>query len=707
MMILSVSEVLVESAARASIAAASLWIGLRLLRVANARVQKAAWTMVLVAAIAMPLFVGWQWRPAWAAVQLPVRSWSSWARVHLAERKHMVAATPVLTRRDVEPTAPPIAESDDNFVIQARALADSGVEPSLVVQQAMTPATTVVPVTAAPQKVNSFARIIKGAWLAYLGVGAILLLRLLLGLVSTVRLWLEAKPVEAGAELEAPAGIELRSSGRIASPVNIGSGVLLPANYAEWDEEKLRVVLAHESSHVRQRDFYLQMAAGVYAAITWLSPLGWWLKRKLAELGEAISDHAGLEAASSPSAYAEVLLEFAALPRPTVAGVAMAHSTNLHQRIERLLNETSFRSAFALQRRALAALVIPVVLIGAAALVRVQAATLQTNVPPRDAKLGADALLAQTDATERSIPTAERAANAASSQAEPATASPEPAPAPAPAAEQTPEGPPVPPAMPILVMPVAPPVPPVAAVGPIERMRFDPSVFRLEGLAGVYEFNDFDGDPYAIVGDPGSKTHFSGDWDDDNRDAEVEKARSVAHGHFLLFEHDGKYYVVDDPAAVNQLEEMEKSISAQREQMHAMSKQMHEQAEQAREEARKARASAEKVPAPDIAKEMAELNAAVAALKADQGGTISREQLVEIQRKLSEVQRRLINVEVKVDVNMNVNQAMREMWADQGKIGQQMGQIGGEIGRIARENNSKIRSIIDESLKNGKAKPVD
>lgn len=707
MMILSVSEVLVESAARASIAAASLWIGLRLLRVANARVQKAAWTMVLVAAIAMPLFVGWQGRPAWAAVQLPVRSWSSWARVHLAERKHMVAATPVLTRRDVEPTAQPIAESDDNFVIQARALADAGVEPSPVVQQALTPATTVVPVTAAPQKVNSFALIIKGAWLAYLGVGAVLLLRLLLGLVSTVRLWLEAKPVEAGAELNVPAGIELRSSGRIASPVNIGSGVLLPANYAEWDEEKLRVVLAHESSHVRQRDFYLQMAAGVYAAITWLSPLGWWLKRKLAELGEAISDHAGLEAASSPSAYAEVLLEFAALPRPTVAGVAMAHSTNLHQRIERLLNETSFRSAFALQRRALAALVIPVVLIGAAALVRVQAATLQTNVPPRDAKLGADALLAQTDATERSIPTAERAANAASSQAEPATASPEPAPAPAPAAEQTPEGPPVPPAMPILVMPVAPPVPPVAAVGPIERMRFDPSVFRLEGLAGVYEFNDFDGDPYAIVGDPGSKTHFSGDWDDDNRDAEVEKARSVAHGHFLLFEHDGKYYVVDDPAAVNQLEEMEKSISAQREQMHALSKQMHEQAEQAREEARKARASAEKVPAPDIAKEMAELNAAVAALKADQGGTISREQLVEIQRKLSEVQRRLINVEVKVDVNMNVNQAMREMWADEGKIGQQMGQIGGEIGRIARENNSKIRSIIDESLKNGKAKPVD
>jgi beta-lactamase regulating signal transducer with metallopeptidase domain len=714
-MIPSASQVLVESAARASIAATGLWIGLRLLRVANARVQKAAWTMVLAAAIVMPFLVRWQWRPTWAAVQLPVTSWSHWVRVHSAEKRQVqAAAIPALREESTITRREPAIQ--ENFGVLAGAVADSGYEPSPVVQQAATLATTVLPASAARQTNNAFARIMAAAWFLYLSVCGALLLRLLWGLASTIRLWLQARPVEAG-KLRVPAGIELRWSSRIASPVNIGSGILLPADYAIWDDEKLRVVLAHESAHVKQRDFYLQMVAGMYAAVTWLSPLGWWLKRKLAELGEAISDHAGLGAASSASAYAEVLLEFAALPRPTVAGVAMAHSTNLHQRIERLLNETSFTHAFAMRRRTVAVLVIPAVLIGASAFVRVEAATSQQVNPPQIAKSLGQQSSDQAQTPGESHPAPERVTNAESTQVAPAPASSEPAPAPAPAPSvaQTPQIVPTAPVMPVPLTPLVPSVPPVAAIGPIERMPlmpqmprmpFKPGAFGLEGLAGIYGFDDFDGDPYAIVGDPGSKAHFSGDWDDD-RNAEVEKARSVAHGHFLLFEHDGKYYVVDDPAIVSQLDNMEKAIADQREQMNALRKQMHEQAEQAREEARKARATVEKVPVPDIAKEMAELNAAVAALKADQGGTVSREQLAEIQRKLSEVQRRLMSVEVKVDVNMSMNQVMRQSWADEGKIGEQMGQVGAEIGRIARENSSKIRSTIDESLKNGKAKPVN
>ena len=104
-----------------------------------------------------------------------------------------------------------------------------------------------------------------------------------------------------------------------------------PTDYAAWDAENLRVVLAHERAHVRQGDFYLQLLARLYAALFWLSPLGWWLKRKLTDLGEAISDHAGLEVAASRLSYAQVLLEFAVLPRPNLIGVPMAHSSSLSQ----------------------------------------------------------------------------------------------------------------------------------------------------------------------------------------------------------------------------------------------------------------------------------------------------------------------------------------------------------------------------------------
>jgi hypothetical protein len=162
----------------------------------------------------------------------------------------------------------------------------------------------------------------------------------------------------------------------VSSPVTIGSGVVLPADWTDWDAVKLRIVLAHERSHVRQGDFYLHLLASLYAAAFWFSPLGWWLKRKLCDLGEAISDRAGLEEAASRTAYAQVLLEFAAMPRPTALGVAMARTGNLSRRIERLLNEARFRQAFAGSRRVLlAVLLVPVALIAATALIRVEAAT--------------------------------------------------------------------------------------------------------------------------------------------------------------------------------------------------------------------------------------------------------------------------------------------------------------------------------------------
>ncbi len=163
---------------------------------------------------------------------------------------------------------------------------------------------------------------------------------------------------------------------------------MLPEDYASWDREKLRVVLAHERSHIRQGDFYLQTLAGIYAALFWFSPLGWWLKSKLSDLAEAISDRAGLQEAASRSAYAQILLEFAAAPRPTLIGVAMARTGNLSRRIERLLNDSTFRQAFAGTRRRafLAVLLVPVALFAATTLVRVEASGQSVTPPPEPAQ---------------------------------------------------------------------------------------------------------------------------------------------------------------------------------------------------------------------------------------------------------------------------------------------------------------------------------
>jgi len=113
-------------------------------------------------------------------------------------------------------------------------------------------------------------------WLLYLAVGAALLLRLLSACLVD-------SPVDGGQTVEAARNsIFLPPSGalepRVASPVNIGSGILLPADYSSWTE-KLRVVLATRF-HVRQRDFYLQCWLGSTPPHL-VQPVGWWLNATL------------------------------------------------------------------------------------------------------------------------------------------------------------------------------------------------------------------------------------------------------------------------------------------------------------------------------------------------------------------------------------------------------------------------------------------
>ena len=524
---------------------------------------------------------------------------------------------------------------------------------------------------------------------------------------------MDAKPVATLTKnLDLPDSIAVRWSHRIGSPVNIGSGILLPADYAEWDEEKLRVVLAHERSHISQRDFYLQMIAGLYASLTWFSPLGWWLKRKLSELGEAISDHAGLDAASSPSAYAQLLLEFAAQPRPTLTGVAMAHSRNLSNRIERLLNDSNFRVAFSGGRRALLALVLPVALIAATAMVRVEAAQ-----APQSAVAASPSMQSSDQApTAPAAPSAGQSGTGKSGTTLAAVLfsgqSPDQAPAPpqqppAPAAAPSPDAAPAPPPLPTesqdgvhVVVPPIPPMPPILVE--VDPLKMPAVKLELKGYEGHRGCWANDGDAYAIVGDQGTDSRFCGDKGGE-MEAEVEKARSVAHGHFLLFRHDGKYYIVDDPATVTQIEDMNKAMQDQGDKMRALGEQMRDAGKDVREQARRERETAANIPAPDLSKEMADLKATVADLTAKQGATVSREEMQQLQRDISALQRRVIDAEVKAEVKIDMSGFNAEM----GKFDEQMGQMGADMGRMADQNQQKIGAIIDQSLKDGKARPVN
>ena len=352
-------QLLIESAVRSLVLAMAVYAGLRIFRVRDVRVEKTAWIVVLFGALALPVLLAVS-----ARLPLPV------AKVVLPWTSAQPAAAPmVAARNDFSPLL-------DRHEISAENSAPASANR---IQASGEPTVDAAPVSVAPPTAtHSVPRLLpwslaEVAVLLYFAVAAGLLLRLGLGLAIAAMLWRRSEPVDEAAK-RASSGANLRCTRAIASPVTIGRGILLPANYAEWDSEKLRIVVAHERSHVRQGDFWLQTLARLYAALIWPSPLGWWLQRRLSDLSEAIGDCEGLEEAESRSSYAQILLEFAALPRPAKTGVAMARSSSIARRIERLLNESTFSQAFAGGQRALAAsLLVPAVLFAAAALVRVDA----------------------------------------------------------------------------------------------------------------------------------------------------------------------------------------------------------------------------------------------------------------------------------------------------------------------------------------------
>jgi hypothetical protein len=712
------TAVMIEAALRALIFAVAVGASLRLLRVSNVPVRKAAWSVVLIASLGMPFLMRWPAAAGWAGRF----GWAVPIRVkQLAVPQTQAKAVPVV-----------LLPSDE---VPAALPASTAVTPSLVAVSAV-PDDAPMTLPAASTDVTRHTRF---PWppagrliaMMYLAVSGALLLRLLWGLVVALRLWMTADLVSP---LIAPEP-HVRSSRKIPSPVTIGSGIVLPATYTEWDMKKLKTVLAHERSHVRQFDFYLQVLAGLYTALFWFSPLGWWLRRTLTSLGEAIGDRAGIDAAASRSGYAEILLEFAAMPRQTLPGVAMARPGNLAHRVERLLNEHLFRSAFAEGRRraVVSLLLLPVALFAATALIRVSNAAAQT-APPAPSSAPAPAPAAAPDDQSAPAPAPPPAQNTV-----------EPAPAPIPGAPNPVGAPPA----------QGPATAPPAGAGPATPVLANGDALKVDDSDDVlvsdddqtvngfsFHFSD-DGESYAIVEGTGSNITFSGDWGN-YRKAELDEARRVAKGPFLWFTHNGKSYIVDDPAIMAKIRAMYKPMEGLGRQQEQLGKQQEALGKQQEELARE-QEQAGAVKLPDLSKEMAEVDAAMAKakeeqnkwdtreladveakLKAEQDQKLtpekvselqaqlaaaqaewSSERMAEMQAKLGELQARLGELQGEAGSRQGeFGEKMGKLGAEQGTLGAREGKLGAEQGRLAREADRQVRSIIDECLRNGKTTQV-
>lgn len=115
--------------------------------------------------------------------------------------------------------------------------------------------------------------------------------------------------------------------------------IVLPYVAAEWESERLDVVLRHESAHLSRRDPLWQLFAELLCTFGWFHPLVWLVAHRLRLEAEAACDRRVLDSGIAPDRYAHHLLEVAVMLKNQTRPVApaMARTQKLEGRVRTIL----------------------------------------------------------------------------------------------------------------------------------------------------------------------------------------------------------------------------------------------------------------------------------------------------------------------------------------------------------------------------------
>jgi bla regulator protein blaR1 len=371
-----------------------------------------------------------------------------------------------------------------------------------------------------------------------------------------------------------------------------------------------------------------------------------------------------LTLALSRTSYAETLLEFATRARAPFAGVAMASSSNLTPRIERLLSDKGFERSFAVKHRLpyVAAGVVITAMVAATSMVRVQAApttqTLSTNTAA------------------------------------------------------SPEAPPSP----------NTPVDTNTRTNTDTHTKTDTKV----GVGAHRSKNAAKKADARVEQDEAT---------DDPRQEEV-MAINTDHSHimfnsgnllpsqrgdYIYFQHDGKPYLIQDPAIIAQAQAMLAPMKALREQQQDLGRKQRELAiKQATLGARQgalaaAQVHAMKIDTPEFKRDMAELKNVIKDMHLDElTAQIDRNALAEVQAHLAEIQA----ATGKLTADLAMQQAdfgahqgvlgaqQGELGEQQGKLGEQQALLGEQQRKIVEEVRRQLKPIIEQAIREGKGKAL-
>lgn len=670
---------LVEPALRALILACITALVIALIPGKRAVVRLYIWTGVLYVALAMPLLGVLLPR---VRVVVPASVWNIMAPknavVTTASPEQAVAANAG------------IPAHRDNIADPEAAHGKTRSTPAIALQRAPGPDATEARNASGERSQPMLLRFVEQDWKTivggvYLAGVAILLIRLLLGLlgsrriaasaeVISTRYFLRKDEIEDASNSAALDLLSTRSrfgglnnpprlkeSAALSVPATIGLRqpiILLPSGWRTWTREKLEAVLAHEISHVARRDALTQLLSLLHRAIFWFSPVAWWLDRQLTELAEQASDEAALAGGADRTLYAETLLGFfaqleSAAGRIRWQALCMANRDSAgraERRIDRILAwkaATSMRKSFIVSLIVLAA---PVVFVAASLhpFIATGQSEIRTSEPSQPA-------------TAATMKARKPSAALVGENSPPAT--------PSLATQETP------------------------AKAEEVQQEEEPSAGRKSS-----SFFYGDGPRYVIMTGNSKNVSMSGS----NEDLQHALAlRKKINGDFVWFERDEKSYIITDPTFIAKalaLFAPEEELGKKQDELGRQQDELGRQQDALGGEMEKIT-----VKVPDITAELERIRAHLKELQAS-GATQS--ELGSIQSKLGELQSRIGQFQSQAGRQQSViGRQQSELGKKQGELGRQQGELGRQQAEVSRQISRELRSRFDDAIAKGIAKP--
>lgn len=460
--------------------------------------------------------------------------------------------------------------------------------------------------------------------------------------------------------------------------------VMLPAALvARMPVDLLEALLAHELAHVKRHDYLVNLLQGAVESLLFYHPVVWWLSRRIRIERELIADELASRAIGQARPLALALQHLERMqagldhPFPPPQFAPAAHGGHLMNRIKHLLRPNASGLHW------------------------------KSGLP----LIGVTALCLAVYA------------QASSPLSKPAPASPSPATASAVAPVAT-----VAPFAPVAAEASVAPVAAVAAAAPVEP--FDVIDDR-ESSEHIFD-GERDADPYALVDGKREGLLMSGDINDAT---EVRQLRQHLKGDFLWFRHDGKAYVVQDPALLAsaekawgparslgekmnvlgkqmephsaQMEALGKQMEAitartqpQREQMEAASRAMEPLAEQQRELAEQMQDMSLRVMRADkevererLSRQMEQLSARMEPLN---------RQMSEIGQRMGQQGKRMQEAQVPMQ---ELAEKMRLASVPMQELGERMRVLARQQEKLSHQADDQVKQVIQRALQEGKAEP--